>query len=632
MNPNTRLATAFALTTSLLVVCAGPLFAMDYYVDGTNGDDSNSGLSRDDAWKTITHALEVVAPNDASPGTIHVAPGTYAASTNGETFPLTLRSYIRLIGSGAVATVLDAEWEHGLVYCHMTYGVSIKDLSMRHGNSKRIISCAGTSLSLRGCHISNNRGTNTICAYSSHGASSSVSIHSCEFKDNVNDGYCLTGGISRIRSCVLAGNSGRAILHCSPSIANTLVENNDGTVLVTGGGTIENCIFRGNRGGYIFDLQGANIEIQRSIIEDNYASCSIFNLYSSYYMVSSWISTLLLDNTLLAGNIAGDHILIETIDNLVVRRSTQVQSLLEGEEHDERVVLRGCTIADNSGGAPAGYAYENPDAHPDPETGIWQRLRIQDCILSGNSLALQMNRTTLSGSSGGDWHRWPCDVDHSCLELQILEGEGNFVADPMFMSGPLGDYYLSCIDAEQDADSPCIDAGSKSALIAGVSNLTTRTDGAFDAGTVDIGYHYSATPPTIQCIVSAGSEPMHPGDALTASISIESLGLREWVDIYAGFILLDGTIYCISPDGLTTEFTPWLETVFLLTNYVSADVVVFEGVVPGGLPDGTYTFAAALSLTGSFRPIGDVAFAEFQVQSSRFKVQDSRLRRDREGE
>jgi len=67
---------------------------------------------------------------------------------------------------------------------------------------------------------------------------------------------------------------------------------------------------------------------------------------------------------------------------------------------------------------------------------------------------------------------------------------GHVVADPLFVTGPGGDYYLSQVAAGQATSSPCVDAGSMPAADAGVASRTTRTDGVVDSGTVDIGYHY----------------------------------------------------------------------------------------------------------------------------------------------
>ena len=69
------------------------------------------------------------------------------------------------------------------------------------------------------------------------------------------------------------------------------------------------------------------------------------------------------------------------------------------------------------------------------------------------------------------------------------EGEGNIEIDPLFVSGPRGDYYLSQTSSGQLADSPCVDGGGDLASEVGLDNLTTRTDGVRDHGMVDMGYH-----------------------------------------------------------------------------------------------------------------------------------------------
>ena len=75
-----------------------------------------------------------------------------------------------------------------------------------------------------------------------------------------------------------------------------------------------------------------------------------------------------------------------------------------------------------------------------------------------------------------------CSATYCCIQ-ENNEGEGNIHDDPMFVSGPFGEYYLH-------PDSPCIDAGSQSAVGSGLSDRTTRADGTPDTGTVDMGYHY----------------------------------------------------------------------------------------------------------------------------------------------
>jgi len=72
-----------------------------------------------------------------------------------------------------------------------------------------------------------------------------------------------------------------------------------------------------------------------------------------------------------------------------------------------------------------------------------------------------------------------------------LIGEvGNIASDPLFVTGPLGDYYLSQTASRESVDSPCVNAGSKDASAVGMTSYTTRTDEVFDTGKVDMGYHY----------------------------------------------------------------------------------------------------------------------------------------------
>ena len=70
-------------------------------------------------------------------------------------------------------------------------------------------------------------------------------------------------------------------------------------------------------------------------------------------------------------------------------------------------------------------------------------------------------------------------------------GNHNIDADPCFVSGSLGDYYLSQTAAGQASNSPCVDAGSDSSENLGMDILTTRTDRLGDTGVVDMGYHYA---------------------------------------------------------------------------------------------------------------------------------------------
>lgn len=123
---------------------------------------------------------------------------------------------------------------------------------------------------------------------------------------------------------------------------------------------------------------------------------------------------------------------------------------------------------------------------------------VTNCIVRGNS------PTEIDHLSGAPEVTY-CDV------LGGYSGEGNFDADPLFVLGPGGGFYLSQTAAGQPVDSPCVDAGSNLAssicfLAAGgtvcLDELATRTDLIPDSGVVDTGYHA----PSGQTILTVSAE------------------------------------------------------------------------------------------------------------------------------
>jgi hypothetical protein len=76
----------------------------------------------------------------------------------------------------------------------------------------------------------------------------------------------------------------------------------------------------------------------------------------------------------------------------------------------------------------------------------------------------------------------------------INPGTNDISVDPIFVTGPLGDYYLSQTAAGQPQNSPCIDYGFATAESLELHTFTTRTDSVYDEGIVDLGYHYPINP------------------------------------------------------------------------------------------------------------------------------------------
>lgn len=77
---------------------------VEFYVDGTNGNDGNNGLSPSTAFKTIQAAID--SPSVLDRDSIHVAAGVYAPFSTSDS-SRDLNKELMLIGEGSVSTIID---------------------------------------------------------------------------------------------------------------------------------------------------------------------------------------------------------------------------------------------------------------------------------------------------------------------------------------------------------------------------------------------------------------------------------------------------------------------------------------------------------------------------------------------
>ena len=92
----------------------------------------------------------------------------------------------------------------------------------------------------------------------------------------------------------------------------------------------------------------------------------------------------------------------------------------------------------------------------------------------------------------------------------IPGGSNNLYGDPLFVSGPLSNFYLN------QASSPAIDNGSATALSLGLNTYTTDASNAPDSGQVDRGYHYRDITTVVQYQLSASVVGGHGSVAPTS--------------------------------------------------------------------------------------------------------------------
>jgi hypothetical protein len=75
--------------------------ATNYYVNASTGNNSNTGLSTDQAWKTLTYASTMAASGDL----VNVAAGLYDIANNGETFPISVPAGVHFLAATTTATI-----------------------------------------------------------------------------------------------------------------------------------------------------------------------------------------------------------------------------------------------------------------------------------------------------------------------------------------------------------------------------------------------------------------------------------------------------------------------------------------------------------------------------------------------
>jgi predicted outer membrane repeat protein len=198
------------------------------------------------------------------------------------------------------------------------------------------------------------------------------------------------------------------------------------------------------------------------------------------------------------------------------------------------VVIKNCLITDNTAGRDGGGISANWYSEPNiinctiannTVTGIGfgnnyggglysaygNYSNVLNSILWGNSAS---NGTQIGiGNGAGNDPGSTVSVSYSDVQGEqayvffdencTLEwGAGNIYTDPLFVTGPLGDYYLSQIAAGQPVDSNCVDTGNDLAIDVGLHQYTTRTDEVFDTNMVDMGYHYPLAHPIESCGLS----------------------------------------------------------------------------------------------------------------------------------
>ncbi|MBN1593446.1 MAG: right-handed parallel beta-helix repeat-containing protein [Candidatus Coatesbacteria bacterium] len=629
----------------LIFWTCGSAFGGEFYVNAGTGSDANDGLSPATAWHTISHAISSAICSEADPAEIHVAAGTYSGAANGETFPLSVGSYVSLIGDGMESTFIDASGSSSrVIHLDMATDLVIDGFTITGGDvggsgsdstGGGILCDKGSMPTIRNCRITGNKAVQGGGIYM---FVSAPYIVDCEIVGNTVKGTLLSGGKSlgggifsstsfpRIERCSIADNSAepglglnaggsgggiylvyleltarehfQEVLMTSladpavPEIIDCEIVRNSCTGSVTTGGGIsclnispmivgcgiaENSVTKGGGG-----IAWVNADIKRRArssgrkLDGAIESCRILNNTANFGAgIAVGDASPSIFNCLIVGNSAdgnGGAFEFEAPNGICAP------------------AISNCTISNNSAGSNSGSVANWWGAAPTFENSILWGNGSEHILIENGSVGL----------------------DYCCVEGGWVGGT-NIANDPLFAAGPMSDYYLSCQEAGQVGDSPCIDSGSDTAISLELDRLTTRTDYVFDSGTVDLGYHHplpSAKSPEIECVLNKSS--FLPGDELIGHASLSNAGPGIAVDIYIGFFLPDGTV--ISLPALYPGVFPYLAGYFVEQGTSIGPVKVVLLDVPSG-PDGDYFFVGAIMQAGQFALVGELSLFQFSIQT-----------------
>ncbi|MEM7262696.1 MAG: right-handed parallel beta-helix repeat-containing protein [Planctomycetota bacterium] len=384
------------------------------------------------AFSTIQSAIDAAADGDR----IEVGPGTYLETINFAGKDITV-----IAAAGPFSTFIDAE-QSGVVATFESGESSeaiLEGFTLTNGQSGFLFTGNGGGLSIVGSSptIRGNRIVGNITSWA--GAGAYVQNGSPRFEGN----HFENGTFFCLISDAPCGEGG-----------GIFVEN--GTV------TIENNTFVGNiapsQGGAIFAGVDANVLITHNQFFENTGG-------SGGAVLCAPGSTVTSVNNLFVGNVAqGYYTLLGQVDGTA--GAVWVQS-------GASATFRNDTVTENEASGFNGVA-SGGGVRLDSDTAT-----ITQCIFWNNVSPIASQISAVPG----------VEVVFSSVEGGF-PGFANIDADPLFVSGSLGDFYLSQIAAGDPAQSPAVDAGDPALPIISGS---TRTDHAPDTGVVDLGFHFGAS-------------------------------------------------------------------------------------------------------------------------------------------
>jgi hypothetical protein len=389
----------------------------DLYISN-DGDDNNSGLTPDQAMKTVQYAYNLIKSNPENPRTIYMAPGVYNNSVLGwPNVPIALKSNVTLEGISPEETkiIVDksvSNWPVGAVNSISLWfeNITVKNMTLTNLSG---IALAGSitknfqveNVIIENCHIQYRPPVTIIGA---------LYFSSYYFKDVI-----IRNNISDTEHSAAGYLSAKEI-----GFDNVTVENN-----INLGSDPEGIV------GILEIKVEKELVIKNSKFINNESACP--EQYGANFRFTPSPGyddsvTVVIDNCLFANN-----------TNTNITRNNRIIG--------KDVLLNNCTFANNSGGDD--YALTVATDHT---------VKIYNTIIANNEQpypilygeSLIVDNCLFSNTS---------NIASSSISNDVTLGEGNiYGADPLFAgTDPSNPTYYMLTGDEVNGYSPAIDAGSR---------------------------------------------------------------------------------------------------------------------------------------------------------------------------
>ena len=403
----------------------------NWYVDAS-ASGAGTGESWDDAFTTVQDGMDAAAAGE----TVFVADGSYLRTLGGTSSVLTMKQGVDIYGGfTGVETYLEER------------GDPSANASVLDGEDMSYHVVLGASDAvLDGFAITRGNAANSVDPDNAGGgvislAASNFTVSNCDIYNN----YSLSGGAGMTASGSTFTVEGTSFhLNTTDSTGGALYSYNS-TGAITGSDLSENAA--STSGGALTTVD-SGLTITNTVFGENDANTDFGGAIAIY----TETSPTTIKNCLFHGNYSANY----------------GGALYTGSATAPNIT--NCTFNLNT--ANYGGAISLFDATP----------VITDCILWGDSAAMSGNEIYIFVTGTPT-------VSYSVVQGGYT-GTMNLNIDPQWVTGSLGDYYLSQTAAGQSQTSVCVNWGSDEAEDLGMDSRTTRTDDVADSDYVDLGYHY----------------------------------------------------------------------------------------------------------------------------------------------